>query len=179
MDFTCDNPTRALKDALLHLIEHGCADSGLAAQFTSATGELPWQFIDEDAWEEIIPPCWLVATDGEVTTVSDSAPEGFMVPLEIVLYAPQTSTEEWLRSATDEMTRLLSGTYHAREVREPIDRTPLAWRLTSAAQALDTPVNLYVAYTTMGHPQKFGTLGTLGTVVEVRQTLTVCCGIYE
>jgi hypothetical protein len=74
------------------------------------------------------------------------------------------------------MTRQLHAQYHVREVAQPADRTPLAWRLTSAAQELDDPVALWVHHTSVGATRVFG---QLGEYITADFELQVVCGIGE
>lgn len=176
MTYTIENPVTALKAAFLRLLEHGCTESELDPVFIKGDADELWSFKDEDEDELIEAPCWAILQAGESEPISESCPAGWVVPLIVRLFAPHGATKEWLRGCVDEMTRQLHAQYHLREVAQPADRTPLAWRLTSAAQELDEPLPLHVHHTTVATTRVFG---VLSEYVTAEFELGVVCGMYE
>lgn len=176
MNFTIEPPFAPLKKVVLEYIRSGCAAHDVEPRFVNATGSLPWQFINEDEFVQIEPPAFLVAMEGEPDPVTETWPQGWIVPLTVLFYAPQSATEEWLQEVQSTLFDLFLGIWHASELVNPAERTPLARRLTTVAETMSPAVNLYVAYCTIATPRR---LGLVGQTVEIRMDLDVCCAMHE
>jgi len=176
MDFTTQSPFAAIKKVVLAYLRAGCAGHDVEPQFVDVAGALPWQFINEDEFAEIRPPCFLVALDGVPDPVTETWPQGWIVPITVMFYAPQSATEEWLQEVQEALFRLLHGVWHASELENAAERTPLARRLTIVAQEITPPVDIYVAYTTGAVPRR---IGVIGQAVEIRMDLDICCAMHE
>lgn len=176
MAYTIENPTTVLKAAFLRLFQYGCDESDLPAVFINGDADETWSFLDSDESETIEAPAWAVAEAGDSDPIVEACPAGWVVPIRITLYAPHGATTEWLRGCVDEMTRQLHAMYHPREVATPADKTPLAWRLNSAAQEMDNPRPLAVHSTTVATTRVFGVLSEF---VTAEFELSVVCGLEE
>lgn len=175
MDFITEPPFSAIKKVVLEYLRSGCAAHDVEPQFVDVEGSLPWQFLNEDEFRPIQPPSFLVAIDGEPEPVSETWPQGWIVPVVVNFYAPLSATEEWLQSVQDAMFRLFYGVWHADELANPAERTPLAIRLSKVAEAMDPQVRIYVAYTSAASPRR---IGIVGQTSEIRMDLEICCCMY-
>ncbi len=176
MTYTIENPTTALKAAFLWLLENGCEESELEPAFINGDADEVWSFADEDESEVITAPCLTVMQAGDSEPITEFSPAGWVVPIVVRLHAPHGATKEWLRGCVDEITRQLHAQYHVREEATPADRTPLAWRLTSAAQEMDDPQPLHVHHTSVAISRQFGVLSEF---ITAEFELTVVCGMYD
>lgn len=176
MTYNSENPTTALKAAFLHLLQDGCVASAYEAPFPDGDSDEPWGYLTEDSDTQIVAPSWMVSQAGENAPIAEYSPAGCVVPIKITLFAPHGAEEEWLRACVDEMYRFLTATYHAREIPSPADRTPLAWRLNSAAEEMDPPANLFVHGTTVPQWRAFGYLAEF---ITAEFELNVVCGLYD
>ncbi len=175
MDFTTEPPFAAIKKVVLEYLRAGCPAHDVEPQFVDVDGALPWQFLNEDEMRSIEPPSFMVAQDGEPEQVSETWPQGWIVPLAVIFYVPLSATEEWVQSVQDMLFRLFHGIWHADELANPAERTPLAMRLSKVAEAMDPQVRLYVAYTSAAIPRR---IGITGQVAEMRIDLDACCCMY-
>lgn len=176
MTFTIDNPSTALKAAFLWLLEHGSVASATDSPFPSGDADEPWSFQNEDHDDLVVAPCWYVMQASDAEPITEVCPAGWVIPLKVILYAPHGAEESWLRACVDEMHRQLHAQYHAREVASPADRTPLAWRLTSAAQEMAVAAPLWVHHTTVAQWRAFG---VLGEYITAEFDVSVVCGMYD
>lgn len=174
--YTIENPTTALKAAFLRLLEYGCDESDMVPAFINGDADEVWTFVDEDESANIEAPCWAVMQAGDAEPIAEPSPAGWIVPIVIRLYAPHGATKEWLRGCVNEMTRQLHSQFHKREIQQPADRTPLAWRLTSAAQEMADPEPLHVHSTSVATTRQFG---TLSQYITAEFELLVVCGMLE
>lgn len=175
MDFTTEPPFAAIKKVVLEYLRSGCPANDVEPQFVNAEGALPWQFLNEDEFRSIEPPCFLVVMDGEPESVSETWPQGWVVPISIVFYCPLSATEEWVLSVQEALFKLVHGVWHTTELANPAERTPLAIRLTKVAEAMDPVQRIYVAYTSAAIPRR---VGMVGQTSEVRVDLDVCCCMH-
>jgi hypothetical protein len=175
MDFTTEPPFSALKKVVLEYLRNGCAAHDVEPQFVNVDGALPWQFLNEDEFRNIEPPSFLVAMDGEPDQLTETWPQGWIVPLVVNFYCPLSATEEWVQSVQDMMFRLFNGVWHEDELINPAERTPLAIRLSKVAEVMDPQVRIYVAFTTATIPRR---IGIIGQTAEVRMDLDVCVCMY-
>ena len=176
MNFTNQKPDTALKAAFLQLIKYGCAESEFDPPFENGDADEEWSFVDEDDDTPFPDPAWQVRQEGDSVMVAENCAAVVSIPIVIRLYAPHGATKEWLRACVDVMYGLLTEAYHEREVPRPADRTPLAYRLTSAAQEMDDPQPLWVHSTSIPEYRPFATLGE-SIIAEFQ--IEVVCGMYE
>ncbi len=174
--YTNQSPVNALKAAFLHFIENGSEASEMDPPFPSDDADEPWTFMDESASDEIAPPAWTVAQQDDTEPIVETSPAGQVVPIRITLYAPHGASKEWIQACIDEMWNLLTAQYHAREEPSPADRTPLAWRLNSAAEEMEDPQPLFVHHTTV---PVFHGISTAGEAITAEFELDVVCGMLE
>jgi hypothetical protein len=177
MNFTTESPFAPVKRVVIEYLRNGCPAHEVNPLFVNATGSLPWMFVNEDEFVAVEPPGFIVAMDGEPDPLSETWPQGWIVPLVVVFYAPQSATEEWLQEVQEALFKLFHGIWHADELANPAERTPLAMRLTAVALTMAAPSSrLYVQYTTAAVPRRFG---LVGQSIEIRMDLDVCCAMRE
>jgi hypothetical protein len=177
MNFTTESPFAPVKKVVLEYLRSGCPAHNVNPHFVPVEGCLPWHFVNEDEFVPVNPPGFVVAMDGTPDPVSETWPQGWIIPLVVVFFAPQSATEEWLQEVQEALFKLFHGIWHANELANPAENTPLAMRLTAVALTMPAPSRrLYVRYTTAAVPRRFE---TIGQSVEIRMDLDVCCAMRE
>jgi hypothetical protein len=153
-------PLVPLKQVVLEYLRSGCEESDVDPPFTNSNGSLPWQFLNEDEFEEAESPTWVVSQAGACEPLTDTLHTGWWhCPIEIRLIAPISATEDWVHDVERCLTNLFNGVFHLRETGNEGERSPLAIRLTDVAAGMDPALPLYCQASSIALLQRIGLLG--------------------
>jgi len=173
MALIADLPLVPLKQVVLEYLRSGCEESDVLPPFVNTNGSLPWQFLNEDEFEEAESPTWIVSQAGACEPLTDVLHSGWWwVPVEVRLIAPISATATWVQDAEEQLARLMNNVCHLREAGDRGKRSPLAIRLTDVAAGMEPVVPLYCETSTIALLQR---IGLLGERLQVTCDVSILC----